>query len=429
MKTLKITQYLAIGFFFISSCSLSNISHRMDGHAEWKKPIPNGPLKRIVLVATNNFEGNLHPRRENILEEEEKGPFLEIGGAEILSSYIDILRKRYPGQLLLLDAGNLFSNKANDQEIQKTLEIYRHLKYDAIAFTERELLALNNFKKGHRLMQKEEIPFVNSNIIDLKTGNLLKWKNLLPYRFIQINDLRIGIIGTTVFDPSKLKNTHPLKGHYFEDPILSIIKTTKKLKRKGAELIVLSTHVKSHCMVPNSRKLKFLNNASAHQLSCPSPKDSLLTLLKRLPPHTIDIIMTSNVKTGDGFINDIPILQNPGNGVYFSRIEIMYDKKSKKIIPDRTIIHPPTKLCHQFFAQTNDCYRNKYGGGSAIDKINRRVGRMSKMIKTEEIKNLGIEKIFGSSRKIKERELISAKFLGFEIQKDPEITQLIIKDR
>ena len=91
-------------------------------------------------------------------------------------------------------------------------------------------------------------------------------------------------------------------------------------------------------------------------------------------------------------------MQNKGHGEYFSRLEFYYDKESQKIIPEKTLIHPPTKLCLYFFADSNDCAK-------------RNPGFLTRILRGK-----------------KERILVPAKFLGVKITRDIEVDDLVFNE-
>ena len=399
---LKAVKYLSLIFFFSTSCSLSDLSRKIygvqEGSGDDNLPI-NGSEKKVIVVATGNLEGNLLPVEEKISwHPKQKNKFLKVGGAAIFSSYVKILREKFQDQVVLLDGGNLFFDGSDFNEAQKVIDFYSHLQYDGIIFSEKELFSLNENSENHKYLEKKKIPLINSNIINLKKWSLLNKGGLLPWRLVTVNDVSIGIMGVTGFDALSFKPHSQLKGYYFEDPAYSIIKTRSTLVKKGAEVIVLITHLKSNCHYKDPQKSQMIKRYPEFKLHCPNAKDPLSTLLEKIPPNFLDAIIVGNTDSIDGFIGNIPILQNKGNGEYFSRLELFYDKENKRVISEKTFIYPPTKLCLHFFADTNDCLRKGPGFFTRVFR-----GR-------------------------KERELVPARFLGVQITKDLEVFDLVFNE-
>ncbi|MCY4524561.1 MAG: hypothetical protein OXB84_07475, partial [Halobacteriovoraceae bacterium] len=257
------------------------------------------------------------------------------------------------------------------------------------------LFSLNQNSENRQYLKKKDIPLINSNIVNLKKWSLLREGGLLPWRMVNINGVSVGIMGVTGFDAAKLNPSAQLKGYYLEHPALSLIITRRRLVKKGAEIIVLITHLKSKCHYQDPKKSNMIKKGTEFNLRCPGSKDPLPALLAKVPPYFLDVVVVGNTNGIDGFIDNVPILQNKGKGEYLSRLELYYDKEKKKIISDKTIIHPPTKLCLHFFADTDNC-------------LNKGPGFFTKIFQGN-----------------KEKDLIPARFLGVEISKDNKVSDLV----
>ena len=101
-------------------------------------------------------------------------------------------------------------------------------------------------------------------------------------------------MGVTGFNALEFKPSSQLKGYYFENPAFSIIKTRRKLIKKGAEIIVLITHLKSNCRYDDSKKVHMAKKYPKFKLKCPNKKDPLLSLLAKIPPRFLDLIVVGN---------------------------------------------------------------------------------------------------------------------------------------
>jgi 2',3'-cyclic-nucleotide 2'-phosphodiesterase (5'-nucleotidase family) len=280
-------------------------------------------ISKIVVASTSNFQDSIEANQE-VYSSEQKGirTRVESGGAELLSSYINILRENYKDQLLLVDAGGIFKSNSTLNEFPKTIELFQKLKYDAIGFSDNEsfLLKLND--------QKKELPFLSSNLLDLNTGKHLKKIGIRPFLIKRVNGIKVGITSLNFYKESKRQKSHAI---YYEDPVLSFLKTKKLLKRKKTNLIVLIIHTYGD-------------------------KDKLAAFIKRLPPKSVDVIVTDHIQDGPNSMREIPILYAAGKGKYLSHIELFYDKKQKKIITGMSQYYGQTKTCRFFFSSTSDCH-------------------------------------------------------------------------
>lgn len=357
MKLSPIVHYILLAVL-ACSCTFSSIPQKIYSKPDWDNTSEDSKedISKILIVSTNNFEGNIQSQTESIfLNKINKYLTFEVGGSEILYSYLKILRKRYQGNVLFVDSGNSLKNNGMEDNKLKALKLFDKLNYHAMAFG---LDEIKNLYPQDQYLGKYKIPFINSNIINLKTGKLLDNENITSYKIYQVNKTQIGIISIS----SNLikKQNKKLKGLYFLDPILSILKTKKRLKKLGVDIIILLAQLNTTCSSPKFRRQKTLNDWKSHKLHCPKEdKDELVKLIKRLPPNTIDFIIGGSDTFSTGFINQIPVIQNPGKGKYIGLLEINFNNITKKVIKDKTKIYQPIKLCHNFLYQTNDCHLGK----------------------------------------------------------------------
>jgi len=338
------------------SCTFNQVPTKVLSLPEYKTESHNEEIVKIVIASTQNFRGQLESQAINIPQ---KGnvPELELGGINLLSTYIKILRKVHGDSLILLDAGDLF-NETSPENIPRTIRAYKELAYDGVNLTDRELKILEDIK-----FKVENLPFLTSNILDLKTLKPTDIHGSLPYKVIEVSGVRIGIVSVTPYKAVKDKKDDFKTGLYFEDPVLSFLKARKTLRKQGVNLTVLMISEKDI--------------------------DNVHRFIKRLPPNSVDVIVSGNTKSNATLIEGIPILQNFGEGKYISSIEIYYDRQDRVIIADKTRNHGMIKTCSKFFQSTMDCH---------LDRNEKWFEKRMEMIKDSKF------------------QTIPAKFLGHEIK-------------
>lgn len=361
---------------FQGSCTFNSAQTHLFSEPEWIEPSFSENTKRIVVASTHNFKGSLF--EENINYPLLSGKFnykLKVGGVSILKTYLDILRYRYNNDLILLDSGHIFNlddnvqNLSHLQEHAVILKIYKEMEYDAVNLTDVDYRAL-------KIVNPKElnIPFITSNIINLEKNLPISDYGVSPYKIINKNGVKVGIVALTSFEKVQPRNTNKFRGIYFEDPILSFLKAKKILKRNGVGIIILMSSVNSY--------------------------QDLKSLVKRLPPNSVDAIISGNTYSDEKQIAGIPLLQNSGKGQFISRIEFIIDMNDNLVLKDETKIYEKTKVCHNFFRSTMDCHNHNQ----------------------EELAQDRIEMIANSSY-----EIVPAKFLGHEIKKNPKVEKIINK--
>ncbi|MBI5546545.1 MAG: metallophosphoesterase, partial [Deltaproteobacteria bacterium] len=90
----------------------------------------------LTIVATNDFHGWLTPHERPRPE----GGTIQIGGVDLLASFVSTLRCENPGGVLLVDGGDLFQGTlaSNLTEGAAVIEAYNRLGYDAAALGNHE---------------------------------------------------------------------------------------------------------------------------------------------------------------------------------------------------------------------------------------------------------------------------------------------------
>jgi len=333
LQKLKVTKLILL--LLLASCQ-KEISL-----SEFSRPKPQQKInltldkevKRIVIATTNNFNSSVSGITDSTFEQSP----MALGGADFLPTYLNILKKEYNEELLLLDAGYIVNKKKNTKVNKKTLKLFEILGYDAILLTENEIL---NLKSTHGL----NLPFVNSNIMDLKKLEVTDKFGSLPFIIKKINGIRVGIVGITSYKP-ELKKESEISGLLFDDPVARLITMKRQLKKK-TDIIIALVHMQTKCSSEESSDLK----------TCPDNTKKFKKLIKRFPPNLVDVIVGGDSNYASGIVEGIPVVQNYGHGKFIGQLDIYFDTSKKEIIKEHTKIYRPLKLCSRFFKLTQDCH-------------------------------------------------------------------------
>ncbi|MFW5887453.1 MAG: bifunctional metallophosphatase/5'-nucleotidase [Bacteriovoracia bacterium] len=358
---------------------------RLYSQPEWNPKLSqklDEGVKRIIVASTNDIHGHINPQTEVSVEKESPKVKYKVGGAAAISTYLNILKSRYPDQVVLVDAGDAFQGTiiANKFKGKPLIKFFNYMGYDALTIGNHEfdygpVSASRVVAKPHddpqgalkAAIAESKAPYVASNILSLTNGKPLDWQNTLPYVSKKINDVKIGFLGmTTLQTPNSVVSSN-IKGLYFDDPVKNILKYSKILRDQGAKIIILLAHAGTSCGATLAakhgiEKEKF--NFNPNNNSICDKEGELFKTLEKLPPGVIDGVVSGH--THDkiaNFINKIPVIQSYPYGKYFARMELFYDEKNDKVLNNKTIIHQPIKLCHQFFKASEDCH----GKDSAIN--------------------------------------------------------------
>lgn len=324
--------------------------------------------RRIVLVATNDWQGNLEPRTEVARDSHHPQQILmSVGGVDIYSRYLNILRHLYPNQVTVVDAGNSLGGTlaARASGGEAILSAFQELRYDAIGLSTKDLAAGPSLKKGSMpaekwfpaLLEKITTPVLATNLIDLHTTKPVAWGPTVAQAIKVVNGVQVGFIGLMAnekLDPAIMN------GLYIEPTMQALLKQVRALRLKGAEMIVVLAHGGITCGVERAEQTKLpltkVNFNTADASVCSASSD-LAKFIHALPDQMVDVVVTGGGPSKvANFINGIPVVQAFSNGTSFSRVDLIFDRLNKRVLTEETKIHQPIRLCHRFFKETQDCY-------------------------------------------------------------------------
>lgn len=372
MKFLFIT-FLITMIIPFHSCSVRkdmSYNQRVSGHyqlysyPDLKNESVSDRYKRLVLVSLNDLNGAISAQEKTYINtQDNSSQTISWGGVNGIKAYLDIFRTKFPNQVLLVDSGS-FMNVDHFHEKSIFLHNYLGVNVANLGINEFSLNNKDNLTYLQNLVSESNFPIVSSNLVDLKTNNLPQWKNLHQSYIVDINGLKVGVIG--LFSPdlaTKVKKTN-LTSLYFQNLPKTIIQSAANLRRTGAKIIITLINSGIDCSTTAANNLKInpekLNFIPETSKFCDLQNNEVHKALLQIPMNTIDAVITGNHQGKvANLINRYPVMQNFGNGQYLSWMELYYDTKHERLASERTIIYQPVKLCHQFFEDTQDCYTNE----------------------------------------------------------------------
>lgn len=365
-------KYFFFAALIIAGCSFKKdplVNQVHNGHTELysepdaPKSFDNDDIKRIIIAATNDIEGNFNPQPVSFKDEYEKGfQSIQIGGAQTMSAYFQVLREKYKN-VLLVDAGDMFSSKVALKEVQL---FYKNNSYDALT------VGLNDFNlklpRGvsssseifRNFAKGSDVTVLLSNLYELKTARSVEWPGTAPYRLKEVSGVKIGIIGLIPDDIVALTPVDNRVGLYVEDMLTNTLRQARLLRSMGADIIVVLTHQGLQCghQLAQETKLPLEKvNFEPRATGVCDLTSPLGTYLTRLPPHLVDVVIAGRVQEKiANYVNGTLVLSNFGDGKSMIYAEFFYDKQRKKIIKDMTRVHQPVMFCQEFFKETDDCF-------------------------------------------------------------------------
>lgn len=357
-------KFILFFFFLTISCSHKKSNQISEGHEElYSEPqiVQSQALnkfeKKIIIASTNDLKGNFSPLTIPVTDSQKRKVSIRIGGDKALSSYLRILRDTYK-DVLLVDSGNIFSEKGNFQEIKKFYE--RH-NYDAFTIGINDLnIRSESIQSLKKFARNSNVPLLLSNLYELRTARTVEWKGSKSHLLKDINGVKIGLIGLVPNDTVDFTPTQNRLGLYIEDMLQSTLRHARLLRSIGADIIIVLTNQGVDC---NSKLAEIENvpvskvNFDPHQKNICNLNNSFGEYLNRLPPKLVDVVFggRNNSKIAN-YINGMMVIAGYDNGKSFNYAELVINTETKKINHKKSIIHQPVFLCHEFFEETNDCY-------------------------------------------------------------------------
>lgn len=198
-------------------------------------PHSRGKAVRITLLHTNDLHGHLCPWTG--WEGELRGK--SVGGLPRLASAIHRARADAGGQVLLLDAGDLFGDTmiADLTQGEALIRAVNSLGYDAMTVGSHE----PDFGSAvlSRRMRDASFPFVAANLVRRASGALLT----PPYVIRTINGVRVGVLGLAYPKTPWTTAAKNVEGLDFLEPIEAVREHLPRMKREGVDVSLVLSHL------------------------------------------------------------------------------------------------------------------------------------------------------------------------------------------
>jgi len=292
----------------------------------------------ITVIGTNDVHGALLSKDGS-------------GGLSTLSGYVNAVREaraKDEGAVLLIDAGDMWQGtlESNLSEGASLVEAYNSLGYTAAAVGNHEFdfgpvgpapipkLATDDPRGALKQRAIEaEFPFLAANLIDQSTGEPVDWSNVQPSVMIDVEDIKVGIIG--VMTKNALANAIAANttGLLIAPLAQTIENEARALRESGATVVIVSAHAGGQCA-------KFedpLDTSSCYQES------EIFGVANGLPTGLVDHIFAGHTHAGVAHIvNDISISEAYKSAQAFSRVDLLVDRKTGLRIGRQ--VYPPTPV-------------------------------------------------------------------------------------
>lgn len=286
-----------INFLFLFLAALLVFSMFLSSHSA-SKALPQDI--KLVILHTNDMHGHLDPFQDKGMKI--AGESL-VGGMANLASVIIEERKKNPESTILLDAGDMFQGTASSNFFYgvPVVEIMNYLGYDAAALGNHEFdWGIDVIGKTLKLARFD---ILCANATSEK--NYLLFKTIKPYKIFKRQGVKIAVIGLITTSTPAVTMPSNVKDVKFSDPVGVFNKYYKEVKSKGADLVIILSHMGTQEDMDLAGKIKgadIIVEGHSH-MTFEKPK----------------------------VVNGIVLVQAGSYGRYLGILEITLDAKTKKI--------------------------------------------------------------------------------------------------
>ncbi len=317
------------------------------------QPGSRAPLT-VRIIGINDFHGNLEPPRQGIEHVTAAGERVRVpvGGAAFLATAIDALRAGNPHHLTV-SAGDLIGgtpiisslfldeptigvmnrialdfNAVGNHEFDRGRGELQRMQHGGCGkFTSREPCAVERPFAGAKFR------FLAANVVT-ETGETQFAASAIRRFGSGKRAVDVGVIGLTLKDTPNLASPSGLVGLTFKDEAETINREVERLKRKGAEAVVVLIHQGLYTKVNYNDK------------SCGGVSGDLLKVLERLDPR-VDLVVSGH--THWAYVCDYAAIDPARRfvvtsaglwGEFVTAIDLGIDPASGKVVTRAANNHP-----------------------------------------------------------------------------------------
>lgn len=237
-----------------------------------------------------------------------------VGGILRCAARIADIRTQTPSALLI-DCGDTFQGSPESFLAQGRLMIdaLNYLNYDAWVLGNHEFdWGADTLKNLH---DRVEIPFLAANMtFGREADNWLP--KLKPYRFIDVEGIKVAVIGLVTPGVPRWSRPYLLNGAQFVDSVEALAEIMRAVKAGKPDIIIVAAH-QGH----KNRGDDFANQIQQIARSFPE----------------IDVLLGghSHTTVEDMRIGQVLFSQAGYHGIWLGRVDLQYDTVTKKIIEKR----------------------------------------------------------------------------------------------
>jgi 5'-nucleotidase len=303
----------------------------------------------ISVIGTNDVHGEM-------LAAEDRG------GLATISGYADALRRAHQANgdsVLLIDAGDMWQGtlESNLSEGRSMVEAYNAMGYAAVAIGNHEFdfgptgpLATPRDADDDphgalkQRISEADFPFLAANLVDLETGELVDWRNVKPSVLLDVQGVKVGVIGVTTRSALRTTIAANVRGLAVTPLADAINREARKLRQQGATLVVVTAHAGSYCT-------EFTDPADTS--SC-NMQGEIMQVAQQLEAGLVDHVIGGHVHEKIAHsVNGIAVTASHSHARAFGRVDFTIARDNGKILQRR--IFPPQIPCPYVDSSNGSC--------------------------------------------------------------------------
>ncbi|MBI3928302.1 MAG: bifunctional metallophosphatase/5'-nucleotidase [Armatimonadetes bacterium] len=207
------------------------------GAVEARKAATYSPedLVRLNILHTNDMHGTVVPIKDKVI----LGHPAELGGAAYMAGLIKENRRQDPEHTLVLDAGDSVSGQVitDLDQGRSMIDVMNRMGYAAGTIGNHDFDF--HVKDLEDRLRMSQFPVILSNVT-YEDGKPLP--NTASSRIIELDGVKIGIIGLLTDDIPRLVLPERTHGMVFEPGVDALEREKKHLEAQGADLVVVLSH-------------------------------------------------------------------------------------------------------------------------------------------------------------------------------------------
>lgn len=288
-----------------------------------KKP---GQYKEATILSLSDFHGQLTPLAE---ASDTLGPTYSIGGAAYLKPWFDLYRAEAPGGSITVTAGDAVGATPPISNFFGDVPTILALNMMGVTY---DTLGNHNFDRGSEYLRSTLIPmaefrYLAANVVyptTLKTP--YEWKPSAVYAF---DGFKLGVIGYTLEELPTLIFPGYLDPFVVTNPVLAVNREAAKLRSVSKVNAVLAVgHIGAD---PTSSTLT-------------SPANPLMAFANSLVGVDAVIGGHTHYQTIGTSARGSILAENVNAGTRFTRIRVVVDTNTKKVIYKTADFHKPWNI-------------------------------------------------------------------------------------